>query len=77
VIHIPGAFQPNQPKGTIMLAYAKAIVAVIGVGVTTLLGLIPPDTQGWTILTVASAMLTALAVYLVPNEPLPPAEPRL
>lgn len=52
-----------------MSEYAKTIVAVIGAGITTLLALIPADTTLWTALTVASAMLTAAAVYFVPNAP--------
>ena len=47
--------------------YAKSIVAVLGVGITTLLGLIAPDTDLFTVLTVVSAMITAAGVYLVPN----------
>lgn len=52
-----------------MSQYAKAIVAVLGSAITTLLALIPPETSLWIALTVVSAALTALAVYLVPNEP--------
>lgn len=51
-----------------MSEYAKAIVALIGVGVTTLLALIPPDTTLWIALTVVAAVATAAGVYLVPNE---------
>lgn len=52
-----------------MNEYAKAIVAIIGVGTMTLLALIPPETTLWIVLTVAAAMTTAAGVYLVPNEP--------
>ena len=47
--------------------YAKAIVAVAGAAVTTALTVFPPGTTLWDALTVASAALTALAVYLIPN----------
>jgi NAD-dependent SIR2 family protein deacetylase len=47
--------------------YAKAIVAVIGAGITAALGIVAPDTDLYNILTVAAAMLTAASVYLVPN----------
>jgi len=48
--------------------YAKFIVAVLGVGVTTALGLIPPNTPLFIVLTVLAAMLTAAAVYFTPNQ---------
>jgi hypothetical protein len=48
--------------------YAKAVVAILGGGVTAALGLgLTGTTQQ--VLTVVAAMLTAAAVYLVPNEP--------
>ncbi len=53
------------------MGYAKAIVAVIGAGVTAALGIFPANTSTWTALTIASAVLTAAAVYLVPNNPTP------
>ena len=49
--------------------YAKAITAVIGAGVTAALGLVTPDDPAYVWLVIASAMLTALAVYVVPNRP--------
>lgn len=52
-----------------MSQYAKAIVAVIGAAITTALGLIPPNTSLWIVLTILSAALTAAGVYLVPNAP--------
>ncbi len=52
-----------------MQHYAKAVVAIIGVGITTTLGLISPDTDLFTVLTIVSAMLTAVGVYVVPNTP--------
>jgi predicted membrane channel-forming protein YqfA (hemolysin III family) len=55
-----------------MMQYAKAFVAIAGAAVTAALGIFPPNTQTWTLLTVLSAALTAAAVYLVPNQP-PPA----
>jgi hypothetical protein len=52
-----------------MSQYAKAIVAVLGAAVTTLLALIPPETTLWIVLTVIAAALTAIGVYAVPNAP--------
>lgn len=49
--------------------YAKTVVAILGVGITTTLGLISPDTVLFTVLTIISAMVTAASVYLVPNTP--------
>ena len=49
--------------------YAKAIVAIIGAGITAALGLIAPDTDLFTVLTIASAMVTAFGVYAIPNQP--------
>jgi hypothetical protein len=48
---------------------AKAFVAIAGATVTAALGLIPPHTTLWTILTIAAVALTAAGVYLVPNAP--------
>jgi len=53
----------------VLSAYAKALVAVVGAAVTAALGLVPPDTTLWQVLTVAAAVLTALGVYAVPNTP--------
>lgn len=49
------------------MQYAKAIIAIIGAGVTAALGIFPAQTSTWTALTIASAVLTAAGVYLVPN----------
>ncbi len=49
------------------MSAAKAIVAVIGAAVTAALGIVPPSTTVWQVLTVISAALTAVGVYLVPN----------
>lgn len=54
-----------------MWHYAKAVVAIIGAGITAALGIIAPDTDLFTVLTIASAMVTAAGVYLVPNAPAP------
>jgi len=51
------------------MLYAKAIVAVIGAAVTAGLGLVPPDSTTWQVLTVVAGICTALGVYLVPNKP--------
>lgn len=48
---------------------AKAVVAIIGSGITAALGIFPADTIVWRVLTIASAVCTAAAVYLVPNAP--------
>ena len=56
------------------MQYAKAIVAVLGAAVTAALGIFPSNSQTWIILTIASAALTAAAVYLVPNTPPPVAK---
>lgn len=50
------------------MRYAKAVVAIVGAGVTAALGIIPANTTTWTVLTVISASLTAAGVYLVPNK---------
>lgn len=50
------------------MRYAKAIVGIVGAGCTAALGLIPPDSTLWTVLTVVAAMVTAAGVYLVPNQ---------
>lgn len=49
------------------MGYAKAVVAVIGAAVTSALAIFPQGSTVWNALTIASAALTALAVYLVPN----------
>lgn len=49
------------------MSTAKALVAIAGSTVTAALGLIPPHSTVWTILTILSAALTAAGVYLVPN----------
>lgn len=52
-----------------MSKYAKGIVGVIGATVTAALGIIPPNTTIWTLLTILSAAITAAGVYFVPNTP--------
>jgi hypothetical protein len=49
------------------MQYAKAIVGIIGAGITAALGLIPSEGNLFIILTVAAACVTAAGVYLVPN----------
>lgn len=51
-----------------MLTYAKAIVGIVGASVTAALGLIPPSSTVWVLLTILSVALTATGVYLVPNQ---------
>lgn len=51
-----------------MLEYAKAIVGITGASVTAALGLIPPSSTIWILLTILSVALTASGVYLVPNK---------
>lgn len=50
------------------MKYAKAIVGVVGAAVTAALGIVPPNTTLWSVLTVVSAAVTAAGVYLVPNK---------
>ena len=50
-----------------MMRYAKALVAIAGAAVTAALGIVPPQSTTWELLTVAAAALTAAGVYFVPN----------
>jgi len=50
----------------VSLGNEKAIVALIGVAVTTALGLLPPHTTLWIILTIVAAVATTAGFYLVP-----------
>lgn len=52
-----------------VLPYLKFVVAIVGAGVTSALTLVAPDTDLFKVLTVVSAVLTAVAVYVVPNKP--------
>lgn len=52
-----------------MKKYAKAIVAIIGAGLTAALGIVSPDTELFSVLTIIAAMVTASGVYLIPNAP--------
>ena len=49
--------------------YMKFVVAVLGAGITAALQLADPGTDLFKYLTIASAMVTAVAVYVVPNKP--------
>jgi hypothetical protein len=49
--------------------YAKAIVAILGAGITAALGIWGPDTKVGMVLTILAAMITAASVYAVPNTP--------
>jgi len=52
------------------MAYAKAILAVLGAGVVALQAALEDDVvlaNEWT--TVAIAVITAVGVYLIPNKP--------
>ena len=51
-----------------LLPYAKFVVAIIGAGITSALTVVGPDEPLFKILTVASAICTAIAVYAVPNQ---------
>lgn len=57
-------------KGPVLdpAVYLKGIIALLGVAATTLLGLIPPHTTLWIVLTVLAAVVTAAGVYIVPNK---------
>lgn len=50
-----------------MLAYAKAIVAIIGAGITSALTFAVKDSPEFMWLTIASSVVTAIGVYFVPN----------
>lgn len=52
-----------------ILPYLKFVVAIIGAGVTSALTLTLPDDPAFKYLTIASAVLTAIAVYATPNKP--------
>lgn len=47
---------------------AKFVVAVIGGGLTAGQAILTPDTTAYNLVTVALATVTAISVYLVPNE---------
>ncbi len=49
--------------------YQKAIVAIVGAAVTAALGIVPPNSTVWQVLTVVAAAVTAAGVYLTPNSP--------
>ena len=51
--------------------YRKFIVALLGAAVTSALQIWGPDTQVGQVLTIASAVLTAAAVYALRNEQTP------
>jgi len=46
---------------------AKAVVAILGAGVTAALGIWGPDTSVGRVLVIVAAICTAAGVYLVPN----------
>lgn len=50
------------------MKYAKGIVAVVGATITAALGIVPPSSTVWSVLTIISAAVTAVGVYLVPNK---------
>lgn len=52
-----------------ILPYMKFVVAVIGAGVTSALTLTLPEEPAFKYLTIASAVLSAILVYAVPNKP--------
>lgn len=51
------------------MKYSKAIIAVVGAGLTAATGLVAPDSTWGHIITIALAIATAAGVYLVPNDP--------
>lgn len=59
----------NEQK---VLLYAKFIVGAVGSAVTACLGLIPDGSTTWTILTIVSAVATALGVFFAPYITPPP-----
>jgi len=52
-----------------ILAYAKAYAALIGSAATALLGIYTTDTQLGKLLTVVTAICSAVAVARIPNTP--------
>lgn len=53
---------------TNILATAKAWAALVGAVLTALVGTLTPDDAGYRTLTVVLAVVTAIAVYGVPNK---------
>lgn len=49
--------------------YAKFIVAIVGAGLTSALQFAAPDTNEFKWITIALAVVTAIAVFFVPNQP--------
>jgi hypothetical protein len=66
----------EDQKRQVML-YAKFIVGAIGSAVTACLGLIPESSTTWTILTIISAVATALGVFFAPYVTRPPEPTQL
>ena len=52
-----------------ILPYMKFVAAILGAIITSALTVVGPDTDLFKVLTVVSAGITAVAVYLVPNQP--------
>jgi anaerobic C4-dicarboxylate transporter len=50
-----------------VLQSAKAYAALIGAVLTALVGTLTPDDPAYRVLTIVLAVVTALAVYRVPN----------
>lgn len=59
-----------------ILPYMKFVVAIVGAGVTSALTLTPTDVPEFKYLTIASAVLTAIAVYATPNRSVEQADGR-
>lgn len=49
------------------MGFEKAFVAIAGSAVTAALGVFPSGGTVWTVLQIASAAITAIGVYVVPN----------
>lgn len=60
---------------TKILATAKAWAAFAGAIITALVGTLTPDDAGYRVLTIALAVVTAIAVYRVPNTDTDDTEP--
>lgn len=52
-----------------LLANAKAYASLVGAIVTAVLGTVPPHSTAFTVLTIASAIATAVITWRVPNTP--------
>lgn len=67
----------NENQKRQVLLYAKFIVGAVGSAITACLGLIPDGSTTWTVLTIISAIATALGVFFAPYITPPPQPTQL